>query len=395
GLGMFLMREIMDEVTYRNLGRDGKEVQLVKYFKHQLREDLFEKGDRGGFRSLLRGRKRPGYEVRMFEPDDALEVTRCAYLMHGYTFYDDEVYYPETLVELHKSGKMIAAVAVTPDGEVALFNALIRREAGSPTAEMTFVLVNPTIRAPGALEKVGWFLMDSQRNWLKGVTSAVAASHTLTQSVMAKHGFIPCAIYICADAADWKFHFLNNQNQSGDPISNVSFFMFLEQPSPQILYPPLRHREMIGKIYEWLGVNPQFAEPENVCDSGSFCPHAQLETQILQSEKSACFTVMEYGQDLARHIQGFVRECRNKDIRFMELRLPLNQPGTFSHTKEMERLGFFFSGILPMGKHGDYLLLQMPSEWDINYEAIKVGSEQGQFLLEYVRECERQRHADN
>ncbi|MCE5241842.1 MAG: ATP-binding protein, partial [Desulfobacteraceae bacterium] len=46
GLGMFLMREIMDEVTYRNLGRDGKEVQLVKYFKHQLREDLFEKGDR-------------------------------------------------------------------------------------------------------------------------------------------------------------------------------------------------------------------------------------------------------------------------------------------------------------------------------------------------------------
>lgn len=394
GLGLFLIRSVMDSVTYRNLGRDGKELQLVKHLDRLPPEGMMrDPGAASGKPSLPHGRKRCDYQVRLFDPGDAVEVSRCAYLMHGYTFYDEDVYYPEALVELHKSGTMTAAVAVTEEGEVALFNALIRQEPDAPIAEMTYVLVNPQIRAPKAMEKVTWFLIDSQRHWLKGVTSSVAASHTLTQGIMTRQGFIPCSMYLCCDAAEWRFHFLKGDAQALNTISSVNFFLSLEAPPRQTLYPPARHREMIEAIYGWLGFEPVWSEPPAEENDGSRQAPAQLESQILEGEMNARITVLEYGRDIVHHINTFVRECRLRDIRFLEIRLPLNRPGTATYTRDLEQLGFFFSGILPRGKHGDYLLLQMPFEWDINYEAIKVSSENGRQILDYVRECEKERHA--
>ncbi|MGC9194867.1 MAG: ATP-binding protein [Syntrophobacteraceae bacterium] len=390
GLGMFLMRAVMDEVTFRNLGREGKELVLLKRFKHEAPEAFAVQADAGeaGLRSLLRKRKRCGYQLRMFEPSDAVEVCRCAYLMHGYSFYDDEVYYPQTLVELYESGAMTAAVAVTPEGEVALFNALIRSEPSSHVAEMTFTLVNPTIRSPGGLEKVAAFLVDGQRHWLKGVFSSVAASHTLTQNVMQKNGFMPCGIYLCVDAANWKFHFLRDEEQANEPISNVCYFLYLNPPTQELLYLPPRHRDMIETIYGWLGAKPRNVQSSNIV----LDTHAQLESHIIEADKTARITVMAYGLDLVSHVSSFMHEGRRRDIRFLELRLPLNLPGADIQTEALERLGFFFSGILPMGKYGDYLLLQMPSEWDINYDAIKVASQKSRLLFDYIRQCEKDRH---
>ena len=34
GCGIFVMKEFMDEVSFNNLGRDGKETVLIKYLKH-------------------------------------------------------------------------------------------------------------------------------------------------------------------------------------------------------------------------------------------------------------------------------------------------------------------------------------------------------------------------
>ena len=37
--------------------------------------------------------------VSLGRPEEAIEVSKCAYKSHGYTFFDDHIYYPERIVE--------------------------------------------------------------------------------------------------------------------------------------------------------------------------------------------------------------------------------------------------------------------------------------------------------
>lgn len=115
GLGTHLIKRMMDEVSFENLGPGGKETCLIKYLpdasagEGKISESL---------QSLLEPeviQEKIAYDVRGLDPKEAIEVSRCAYKSHGYSFFDDHIYYPQRLVELNQSGEMVSAVAVTKE----------------------------------------------------------------------------------------------------------------------------------------------------------------------------------------------------------------------------------------------------------------------------------------
>ena len=136
GMGVFLMREYMDEVYFRNLGMEGKETNLVKYLPAKNIESYLTAQERAEaedgkvldpaipYPSLPISEKVP-YTVRRMEPAEAVEIARCAYKSHGYTFFDDHIYYPERIIELNKTDEMISAVAVTEDNIFMGHSALV------------------------------------------------------------------------------------------------------------------------------------------------------------------------------------------------------------------------------------------------------------------------------
>ena len=71
----------------------------------------------------------------------------------------------------------------------------------------------------------------------------------------------------------------------------------------------------------------------------------------------------------------------------MNLFLNLSDPLTSIYTAQFEKLGFFFSGILPGGfADGDALILQNLNNVPIDYDAIRVKSALAGKLVAYVRE---------
>ena len=65
----------------------------------------------------------------------------------------------------------------------------------------------------------------------------------------------------------------------------------------------------------------------------------------------------------------------------------LSNPLTAGIAAQIEKLGFFFGGILPHGyKNGDALILQYLNNVSIDYDAIQVESAIARKLLAYVRE---------
>ncbi|MDD4644377.1 MAG: ATP-binding protein [Bacteroidales bacterium] len=114
GLGIYLIQKMMNELTFRNLGKEGKETVMIKFLAHpaiEVEEEEIVKEDE----TPVPVAGKIDYEVRALQEEEAIEVSRCAYKTHGYTFFDDHIYYPERLVELNRTSTMISAVAVTKD----------------------------------------------------------------------------------------------------------------------------------------------------------------------------------------------------------------------------------------------------------------------------------------
>jgi hypothetical protein len=66
--------------------------------------------------------------------------------------------------------------------------------------------------------------------------------------------------------------------------------------------------------------------------------------------------------------------------------LNLSDPLTAATTAQIEKMGFFFGGILPHGfKNGDALIMQYLNNVPITYEDVEVESPMAQRLLAYVR----------
>jgi serine/threonine-protein kinase RsbW len=70
----------------------------------------------------------------------------------------------------------------------------------------------------------------------------------------------------------------------------------------------------------------------------------------------------------------------------INLFLNLEDPATYHHTAEFEKMGFFFAGILPLGRIGETLCLQYLNNVDFDYGAVAAHTDTAKALLAYIRQ---------
>jgi serine/threonine-protein kinase RsbW len=171
-------------------------------------------------------------------------------------------------------------------------------------------------------------------------------------------------------------------------VSMLVQFLYLQPPAPQsqTIYAPPHHRDILADLYQTLGVSPRIAKAANKVKS-SPSSHAELKIKLIGSMRYARMIVEAYGKNFIAALKTEVRELCLKKIEIINLFLNLSDPLTAATTAQVEKLGFFFGGILPHGfKNGDALILQYLNKVPIDYDAVQVKSAMAQKLLAYVRE---------
>jgi len=68
--------------------------------------------------------------------------------------------------------------------------------------------------------------------------------------------------------------------------------------------------------------------------------------------------------------------------------LNLEDPPTFFMTAEFEKMGFFFSGILPLGSIGDALVLQYLNNVAFDYGKVVLFTDTAKEILDYILGCD-------
>lgn len=378
GIGTFLMTSMMDECSHVNLGPEGKETRLVKLLK----------GAPAAWPERAAAAAEPeviaeklDYEVRAMRESEAIEVCRCAFKSHGYSFFDDHIYYPERLVELTRSGDMVSAVAVTSSGDFMGHAAILFQYPEDRIGELTFVFINVEYRGQGAGGKLTEYLFSAKTERpLDGLYAYAVANHPFTQKITLRYGIHDCGLLLATSPASWKF-----KGIPGDPsqrISVVLSFKYLVPPPAATFYVPPHHAEMIAKLYKGLGASPEI---EPVALPALPDEPSLIHSGLNEAEGCAEIFIERYGAAAAHEVRKLLRRYCLANIAAINLFLPLEQPATSALTSELESFGFFFAGVLPRARFGDALILQYLNNVDVDYSKITAYSQTAQEILAYIK----------
>lgn len=388
--GIPLMRHLVDEIAFHNLGHEGKELHLTKYLKSQSIEDYVAACELEPYEppasTRLQTDKKIEFQIRLMRPEEAIQVARCVYRSYGYTYFYPAIYYPDRMVALNESGHVISAVAIAEDGDVAGHCSMFRSDARSPVAEIGQAVVKPRYRGHGCLVKLTEFVIEEGRaRGLTGVFVSAVTNHTFSQKVGERLGFYNCGMKLAYAPVSVSFKGIHERLSQRETFTVD--YQYLDKPDHPILYPPPHHRMFIAKLYGNLGVEPRFADLD-VCrlDFPDGPSVLETKTALFAPEGFAVIEVKRYGRDIVRQVSRELAKLRLQRYDAVELDLDLADPLTCRITEEFEKLGFFFGGILPGSSGRETFMLQYLNNMIIDYNRIKVFSEKGQATLDYIKE---------
>ncbi len=390
GLGVYLMKKNMDQILFRNLGCEGKETHLIKYLPRKYIKEYMSASE---LQLHHEAHQEPqpltdkvAYDIRILDPREAIEVSKSAYKSHGYTFFDDHIYYPDQIIEMNNSGQMISAVAVTKDNVFMGHAALVYPILGSRIAEMTFFFVNPEYRNQGCMNRMAEFLFAVDKKFpLDGVYGYAVTNHLYTQKTSSRYGFKDCGIELATSPATWIFKGINGD--SSQRMSVVLSFRYLKEPKLLTLYPPANHRAIVEKLYRSLGVQHNLVVPQDF-EAQLRGNESVIDTRGYISEGNAEIFLSQYGANVVREVKHILRDLCVKQVAAINLFLNLEDPLTYFMTPKFEEMGFFFSGILPRTDIGDTLILQYLNNVGFDYEKVMTYSDMAKETLAYIRKCD-------
>ncbi len=297
GMGIFLMKEMMDEVTFTNLGAGGKETCFVKHFQTPVpgeHEEAMLAPDLPAPAPGQPKREAVSYTVRLMEPSEAIEISKCAYRSHGYTFFTDHIYYPEKIVEMNRDGHMVSAVAVTETGKFMGHAALVYPFPGSRIAELTYIFVNIEYRGQGCMDRLCNFLYTVPKpSPLNGIYTYSVTNHVFTQRVMAKMDIRDCGILVATSPVSWQFRGID-----GDATQRISValsYRYLTEPKTLDLYPPQAHLDIVRALYRNLSAEHRFPGPAGNLPCLPDGP-SEIETEVFGPEGCAEVRIIRSGK---------------------------------------------------------------------------------------------------
>lgn len=383
GLGSFLISKTMDEYRFNNLGIKGKEVVLIKYFNTpNIAEEYSETVE-----PEIVAPPQPGlpveqidFNIRLMETGEALEICRCVYDCYGYSYANENIYFPERVAAMNQEGKLRSAVAVTDEGEMGGHFALIFYD--KLPAEVGIAVTKKKFRGQGFARQLGEFLeMEARKTGLRGLQVKEVTAHPYTQKFCIKLGYKDCGLLLAHSPKTLSFKGIADTLKQRN--SDVLGFKYLESPVKRQIYAPSQHQDMIGLLYNNIGDKVEFISSDNPETSNEQCV---MEVKIHSLRSLAEISITEYGQDTIQVLRNEMRKIFADEIQVIEMYLSMRDPMTPSVVSQLETMGFIFTGILPETSQGDSLIMQYFNGVHIDYSQIVLVTDVAKQLLEYVKQ---------
>jgi hypothetical protein len=373
-----------DSVTFENSGRGGQAVVLE-----------IRLGAVAAAMSLL---AKPASQVLAIPEDEVITVrglapgeedalSRLFYLVYGYDYINEFVYYPEKIKAMIEAGDLLPIVAARPNGRLVGHVGLLRRHREPAAYEAGMGAVDPIVKSRGLFGQLFAKTMEAVRNTpMQYCLCDCVTNHAFSQRHVAKFGGTELALYAGCQSRETQAR-LERLGLGKDPESMLRYSL-LVSVIPRVPHPfgesivlPESIGERFGFLLEPLGMAwspaPRF---QTLPAAGSF------KTSTQRAQTAALFDLTEPGQEAAEDIVEEWRELLRDGFEYAAVEVPLEAPGLGPLYDILSSSGFFASGFVPY--HGGGRLgfrFQALGPTKVAFDEIKVATDHGKKLLAAVR----------
>ncbi len=384
GLGVFLMQQFVDEVSFLNLGKEGKETHLFKYFNNKSVEEMMSSEElekaKKAFTEEPLPRNSVEFIIRRIKEKEAVEISKCAYSSYGYSYINEDIYFPDRIWSQNQSGELISLVAVTKDGKIMGHTALEIEERDPLFPQLGMAFVMPRYRGQGCLNQaVPRLIGIANEHGFTGVYGRGITTHPYSQKSLLKFNFSETALLLSSGPGREYRGIVEGLTQR-ESVMLLSHM--LKDVREVNLYAPVKHQPIIGKIYENLGLRARFnTETKN---KSALNPQSVITIKTENVNQVAHIFMLEYGTNVIDEVLHNLKSLCLDRFETIYLHLKMNDPHILDFLPEFEKMDFFFAGIMPASSGKEELILQYLNNYRINYENIKVASDMGTELKEYL-----------
>lgn len=388
GLGLFLARQAVDHLIFHNNGRDGYSIELIKMLGRK-RIDRYpgveaQQTSAEADKAAISFGGDLEYTIRPLLPEEAIEISRCAYQAYGYS-YEDFIYYPDRIIELNRSGRMHSLVAVTTGGDIMGHTSLKRTNPADVIAEVGVLIVKPEYRKSGIAVQLSAAIKEKGRGLgLSALYTRAVAGHALSQKISVSLGAGDCAILLGAFPSKVEFKSLTGTIQQ--KMSGVVQWVGLGSPRQRRIFSTSELIPQLVRIYEGLGLPVTCGAAPGNGWASDLPESSQLSLFRDKVLDTAIIEVREYGRDLLEQLRLQLRIQCLEQTPVIYLHLNVEHPATAQVLPRLREMGFFFSGVIPYGLAGaDALILQYLNNLEIDYESIRLYKTDSLELLAFIK----------
>lgn len=425
--GLDRIRQAVDEMEWVNLGREGKELRMIKQLPHAHITEHLDEAQLTPIAADAALAPEQEYTIRRLRPDDAVGVAQCIYRVYGYSYHHEDLYYPARIIHLNETGERISVVALAESGEVVGHYALERPDPDpegprvtsheprvpdsrlqtpnpqhstpnlSRVAEGGEAVVSPSHRGRHLMERMRELLEEeASQAGLIGISGNAVTTHLYSQRSDDRFGARVCGLTLALVPRSLEFKGIHS-DPLDQRVSCVLYFKPLVVPPAVRVHAPARHRSVIEQIYAQLGVPVDYADPSDPERPTASSHHSPLTTHHAPSTSSrvsvsyrksygaGVIRVLQVGETTSAEVERARRDlCDVSGAEVVYLELPLAQAGTPSVCEAAESTGFIFSGVGPQFMpDGDALRLQFLNT-DLDLAALQIYSPFAKELVDYI-----------
>lgn len=379
-LGIKIMRAYTDEINSHYLGKEGKEVELVKYLPFKAIEEPIS-SSKSPEKDELLAPKSEEISFRMMRPNETVSLARCIYRVYGYTYPHEAIYYPQKFSSLIESGLVTSCVALNSKEEVIGHLGVFLEKQDDLVGESALAAVDSRYRGRGIFPKMKKLMMEHvQKKGLLGLYSRAVTVHVASQRSNVKLGAKETG-FVLAHSPPTAI-FKKMEVGGGSYRRTVALFYVPVAPDRgHNVFLPLKHEDILKRIYHHGELKRTFNQPSN---EGLISFSSQIHSHLLPEMSSAFLRVNKFGIDFLDELRLQVHDLCQRQVELIVLDLPLSDPATALLCPEIEDLGFFFSGLMPEYLDGDALRLQYLNNVIFNPEDVQVYSKFGKDIFSYV-----------
>jgi serine/threonine-protein kinase RsbW len=329
--------------------------------------------------------EKPPYFIDLMREEEAVEVSRLAYFAYGYSYPYENIYYPEKVARLNRSGELISMVARLESGEIIGHAALEKGGDNFKNSELGIAFSNPNYRGMGIMNRLWEALIEkAKEEGIFGVYAMSVTSHPYSQKASHHYGLNDICLLLSRGTVI-QFKDLKEGREQRESL--MITYRYLFPPESAAIYPPGKHKEMILKIFNNIGFVPELKKP----DVGK--EDLKGQRSIIKVKPDHAFVTVgiqvdRFGEHTVKKVAEDLRQFCVERYESIYLTLNLHDPHTAVLTEDFEKLGFFFAGIHPADEESSYLVLQYLNNQKIDYGLLDMDSDFGKELLDYVKGCD-------